>query len=48
MYDECREGEEVADAGDEGRNTAKNSKVIDKMRGISRTFDTHLYHLELS
>lgn len=30
VYDECREGEEVADAGDEGRNTAKNSKCIEK------------------
>lgn len=28
VYDECREGEEVADAGDEGRNTAKNSKEL--------------------
>lgn len=26
VYDECRDGDEVAEAGDEGRKTAKNRK----------------------
>lgn len=28
VYEEWREGEEVADAGDEGRNTAKNRSAV--------------------
>jgi hypothetical protein len=33
VYEEWREGDEVADAGDEGRNTAKNSDMLKAIWG---------------
>lgn len=41
VYEEWREGDDVADAGDEGRNTAKNRDFTTEIGNWK--FNTHLY-----